>query len=75
VQGDRKALRDIARDDVVRGLQAAYNEAREQGNPLTMIAAMREIGKMLGYYRGVCCTCPYQKPYPAAFSPDISAGI
>jgi phage terminase small subunit len=47
---------EIARDDVIRGLQTAYNEVREQGDPVAMIAAMREIGRMLGYYRGVCST-------------------
>ena len=46
---------EIQRDDVIRGLQEAYEEARVQGDPMAMIAAMREIGRMLGYY-AVCPT-------------------
>jgi len=41
---------DPSRDDVIRGRLAAYMEVREEGGPMAMIAAMREIGRMLGYY-------------------------
>lgn len=40
----------IRRDDIVRGLLKAAQEAKERGSPMGMIAAYREIGKMLGYY-------------------------
>lgn len=32
------------------GLIEAVREAKEEGSPMAMIAAYREIGKMLGYY-------------------------
>ncbi|OOZ34946.1 terminase small subunit [Solemya velesiana gill symbiont] len=40
----------VQRDDVLRGLLSAFMWAREQGQPMAMIAAMREVGKLLGYY-------------------------
>jgi phage terminase small subunit len=40
----------IHRDDVIKGLLNAAQEAKEECNPMAMIAAYREIGKMLGYY-------------------------
>jgi phage terminase small subunit len=40
----------IRRDDIIRGLLKAAQEAKEEGSPMAMIAAYREIGKMLGYY-------------------------
>ncbi|MBG7601821.1 MAG: terminase small subunit [Gammaproteobacteria bacterium] len=47
---EAEARLELTRDDVIRGLLAAYKEAKKKGNPLAMIAAMREIGRMLGYY-------------------------
>jgi len=41
---------EISFDDVLRGLLAAYQMAREQGQPMAMIASCRELGKLLGYY-------------------------
>ena len=38
----------ISRDDVIRGLLAAFQMAQEQAQPMAMIAAARELGKMLG---------------------------
>jgi len=40
----------ISRDDVLRGFLSAYNDAKLHGQPMAMVAAMREVGKMLGYY-------------------------
>jgi len=40
----------IQRDDVLAGLQEAVNQAREQRNPMAMIAGLRELAKMLGFY-------------------------
>ena len=56
----KKALQDrqtadaarlsIQRDDVVAGLLEAVNQAREQKNPMAMVSALRELGKMMGFY-------------------------
>jgi len=40
----------ITRDDVIRGLLRAVEEAKEAGSPQGQINAWREIGKMMGYY-------------------------
>ena len=40
----------MSRDDVIRGLQRAVQEARVQSNPMALISAWREIGRMMGYY-------------------------
>jgi phage terminase small subunit len=40
----------LAREAVLRGLLAAIDLARCQGNPAAMIAGWREIAKMCGYY-------------------------
>jgi len=40
----------IEREDILRGLQAAFAEAQAQGRPMEMIAACREMGRLLGYY-------------------------
>ena len=40
----------ICRDDIIRGLLRAAQEARAAGNPMAMIRAYREIGLMMGYY-------------------------
>lgn len=40
----------IQRDDIIRGFLAAAMEAKQQEDPVSMIAAYREIGRMLGYY-------------------------
>ena len=40
----------LTRDDVIRGLLSAAQEARASANPMVQISAWREIGKMLGYY-------------------------
>ena len=43
---ETEARLQLTRDDVIRGLLRAAQE----GSPMAMIAAYREIGKMLGYY-------------------------
>lgn len=40
----------ITREGVVQGLLDAVEMAKAMGNPAAMVAALREIGKMLGYY-------------------------
>jgi len=40
----------ISRDDVLVGLLAAFELARQQGVPATMVSAARELGRLLGYY-------------------------
>lgn len=40
----------IQRNDVLAGLLEAVGQAREQRNPMGMIAGLRELGKMLGFY-------------------------
>jgi hypothetical protein len=40
----------ITREGVIQGLLDAVHLAREQANPAGMVAGLREIGKMLGYY-------------------------
>lgn len=40
----------LARGEVLRGLLAANNMTRSQGDPAAMIAGWREIAKMCGYY-------------------------
>lgn len=40
----------IKREDVVAGLLEAVNQARAQSNPMGMIAGLRELGKMMGFY-------------------------
>ena len=40
----------ITRDDVLRGLVTAFGQAKVEGQAMAMIAACREIGKLMGYY-------------------------
>ena len=40
----------IKRENVVAGLLEAVNQARAQSNPMAMIAGLRELGKMMGFY-------------------------
>ena len=40
----------LRREDVLAALLEAVDQARAQSNPASMIAGLREIGKMLGFY-------------------------
>lgn len=40
----------IRRDDVLNGLLEAAEMARQQANPTALVSALREVGRMLGYY-------------------------
>ncbi len=40
----------IQREDVLVGLLEAVDQAREQRNPMGMIAGYREIGRLMGFY-------------------------
>jgi len=40
----------VTRDDVLRGLVTAFEQAKAEGHAMAMIAACREIGKLMGYY-------------------------
>jgi len=44
-----KRLR-ITRDDVIKGLVVAAEQARVNKDPASMIAAMSEVSKMMGFY-------------------------
>lgn len=44
-----KRLR-ITRDDVIKGLVVAAEQARLNKDPISMIAAMSEVSKMMGFY-------------------------
>jgi hypothetical protein len=41
----------ISRIEVTKRLLDAYKMAEEQGGPMAMISAAREIGRMLGFYQ------------------------
>lgn len=40
----------LRREDVLNGLLEAVEQARVQSNPAGMIAGLRELAKMLGFY-------------------------
>lgn len=40
----------ITRQGVIQGLLEAVDMSREQRNPAAMVSALREMGKMLGFY-------------------------
>jgi len=40
----------ITRDDVIKGLVVAAEQARLNKDPISMIAAMSEVSKMMGFY-------------------------
>lgn len=40
----------IKRENVVAGLLEAIDQARAQSNPMAMIAGLRELGKLMGFY-------------------------
>lgn len=46
---DRQRL-GMEREDVLKGLLEAVYMAREQMNPAGMVAGLREIGKLMGFY-------------------------
>ena len=48
-QVDATVLR-VQRQDVIKGLLEAVYMAREQRNPAGMVAGLREIGKLMGFY-------------------------
>lgn len=41
---------DVTREKVFAGLMESIEMAKLQGEPMTMVAGWREIGKMAGYY-------------------------
>jgi phage terminase small subunit len=49
-RGEVASRLQITREGVIQGLLDAVHLAREQANPAGMVAGLREIGKMLGYY-------------------------
>ena len=49
-QGQSARRLQIERLDVIKGLLEAVEMARERCEPAGMIAGLREIGKMMGYY-------------------------
>lgn len=49
-RGEVASRMKVTREGVIQGLLEAVAMGREQRNPAAMISALREIGKMLGYY-------------------------
>ncbi|OSZ74612.1 terminase small subunit [Hydrogenophaga sp. IBVHS1] len=49
-RGEVASRLQITREGVIQGLLDAVHLAKEQSNPAGMVAGLREIGKMLGYY-------------------------
>jgi hypothetical protein len=47
---EKAADLDIQFSDVLRGLVTAFEDAKAQGQTMAMVAACRELGKLLGYY-------------------------
>ena len=45
----------ITRDDVIKGLVIAAEQARLNKDPASMIAAMSEVSKMMGFYASKPC--------------------
>lgn len=48
-----EAAANMTREKVMDMLQEAYNMAKLQAEPMAMVAAAREVGKMCGYYAPV----------------------
>lgn len=49
IRASLRARVDITKDDVLRGIQKAINQADLLADPMAQIAGWREISKMLGY--------------------------
>ncbi len=47
---DARAKFDITRDGLVAELLRAVDLARERGDPMAMVAAARELGRLCGFY-------------------------
>ena len=43
----------VTRESVIQRLLDAFEMAREQGEPATMVSAARELGRLLGFYQPV----------------------
>ena len=41
---------EIGRQEAIEGLLEAVNQAKAMGDPMALVAAWREIGRMLGFY-------------------------
>jgi phage terminase small subunit len=49
-RGEVASRLQVTREGVIQGLLEAVHLAKEQANPAGMVAGLKEIGKMLGYY-------------------------
>lgn len=47
---DAEKVLNVTRERVLRALQGAFELAKQQSDPMAMIAACREIARMCGYY-------------------------
>jgi phage terminase small subunit len=47
---ETEARLQLTRDDVIKGLLGAAQEARAAGNPMATISAWREVGRLMGFY-------------------------
>jgi phage terminase small subunit len=52
-QAETRAALKIDQKTVIKNLQAAFELARAQSDPAAMVAAAREIGRLLGLYEPV----------------------
>lgn len=43
----------VTRDSVIASLLEAFDMAKKQGEPATMVSAARELGKLMGFYAPV----------------------
>ena len=46
---------EVTRDTIIQGLVIAAEQARENKDPASMIAAMSEVSKMMGFYASKPC--------------------
>ncbi|SHJ32344.1 terminase small subunit [Cycloclasticus pugetii] len=46
---------EVTRDTIIQGLIIAAEQARENKDPASMIAAMSEVSKMMGFYASKPC--------------------
>ncbi|MBN9411602.1 MAG: terminase small subunit [Burkholderiales bacterium] len=47
---DARAKFNLTRDGLVKELLCAVDLARERGDPMAMVAAARELGRLCGFY-------------------------
>lgn len=51
LQAENAAKLELTREDVLNGLLEAVKLAKEQANPVALVSAWREIGRVIGCYQ------------------------